>query len=133
MAFRAPTFFGTFEKRAPGCQTQSESAFYFVVFKILFFIFFRVGEVFPVTSPLSSVHVGRVLCVYFCWLQWVVEMSRFYLVDTVEYSIRQDGRWSRGKTTENSTTLTTSLGERGEFCRLIFCVLVKGPFIFSKI
>ena len=44
-----------------GCQTQSESALYFVVFN-----FFSVsGKVLPVTPLLSGVFVHRVFCAYF--------------------------------------------------------------------
>ena len=56
----------------------------FVLFFFPFFFFVSV-KVFPATSLLSGVFVHRVFCVYFLRSEGVVEMRRFWLVDTGEY------------------------------------------------
>ena len=61
----------------PVWQTQSESAFHFVVFSVSV-------KVLPVTPLLSGVFVHRAFCEYFLRIERVVGNAWISLVDTVE-------------------------------------------------
>ena len=59
---------------------------FFVLFWFFFSFFFSVSvKDFPATPLLSGVFAHRVFCVYFLRSEGVVEMRRFWLVDTGEY------------------------------------------------